>query len=195
MKKVLIIDNYDSFTHILKQYVGELKGNPIVFLNDKITLSQIKKMQPSHIILSPGPGTVNHKKDRGIMIEVIENFYKKIPILGICLGHQAIGKFFGGQIVLAPEPVHGKRCRIFHYGGGLFKGIKNPLNVMRYHSLVLETSFWLRNKDIEVTTHSSDFLIMGIKHKEYPLYGVQFHPESLGTEQGKRIVKNFLDVT
>ena len=201
-KKVLIVDNYDSFTYILKQYFGELGGNPEVFQNDKITISQIKKMRPTHIVLSPGPGTVDEPKDVGIMPKVIKEFYNKIPILGVCLGHQAICKFFarpnvpfgtgvGGKVVRAPKIMHGKRSQIFHTNQSIMKGIKNPLTVMRYHSLIIDTPFWM-NSEVDVTAHTSDFLIMGIKHKKYPVFGVQFHPESLGTKEGKKIIKNFL---
>jgi len=190
--KTLIIDNYDSFTYILKQYVGELGGNPEVFFNDQITVAQIKKMKPTHIILSPGPGTVEHKKDVGVMFEVIKAFYKTIPILGVCLGHQAIGKFFGAKIVRAPKIMHGKRSTIFHENKGIFKGVHNSLEVMRYHSLMLDTPFWMRSDEITVTAYTSDFLIMGIEHNRYPVYGLQFHPESLGTQEGKKIIRNFL---
>jgi len=200
--KTLIIDNYDSFTYILKQYFGELGGNPEVFFNDEITVSQIEKMKPTHIVLSPGPGTVDEPKDVGIMFEIIKKFYKKVPILGVCLGHQAIGKIFEGKIVRAPKIMHGKRSDVFHKDTGhrkqktaktesLFKGIKNPMEVMRYHSLVIDTPFWM-NEDIDTIAHTSDFSIMGIKHKCYPLYGVQFHPESLGTKDGKQMLSNFL---
>ena len=197
-KKVLIIDNYDSFTYILKQYFGELGGNPEVFFNDKITVSQIKRMKPTHIVLSPGPGTVECVSDVGITFDVIKEFYKKIPILGVCLGHQAIGKFFGYQIVRAPKVMHGKRSLITHDGCGIFKGIKNPFSAMRYHSLALRAmtndQFPMTNSafQIFVTAQSDDGVIMGIQHKEYPVFGVQFHPESLGTPDGKKIISNFL---
>lgn len=191
--KTLIIDNYDSFTYILKQYVGELGGNPEVFFNDQITVEQIKKMKPTHIILSPGPGTVDHKKDVGVMFEVIEAFYKTIPILGVCLGHQALGKYFGGKIIRAPKVMHGKRSKIFHNHQGIFKNLPNPMEVMRYHSLIIDTPFWMMSDDMNVTAHTEDFLIMGIQHHEYPVFGVQFHPESLGTKGGERLMKNFLN--
>jgi anthranilate synthase component II len=190
--KTLIIDNYDSFTYILKQYIGELSGNPEVFFNDQITVAQIKKMKPTHIILSPGPGTVEHKKDVGIMFEVIEAFHKTTPILGVCLGHQAIGKYFGAKIVRAPKIMHGKRSTVFHENKGIFKNVHNPLEVMRYHSLMLDTPFWMHSDDITVTAYTSDFLIMAFEHNRYPVYGLQFHPESLGTQEGKKLIKNFL---
>lgn len=200
--KTLIIDNYDSFTYILKQYVGEIGGNPEVCFNDKITVNQIKRIKPTHIILSPGPGTVEEPKDVGIMFDVIKAFYKKVPILGVCLGHQAIARFFaspnipfgtgmGGKIVRAPEIMHGRRSKIYHLNRGIFKGIHNPFEAMRYHSLIIDTPFWI-NPDIDVTAHTSDLLIMGIQHNKYPVFGVQFHPESLGTKEGKKIIRNFL---
>ena len=192
MKKVLIIDNYDSFTYILKQYFGELDGNPEVFFHDKITVAQIKKMKPTHIVLSPGPGTVEESKDIGMMPKIIEAFYKTIPILGVCLGHQMIGKFFGGGIVRAPKIMHGKRSQIYHEKGGIFKGLKSPFDAMRYHSLALET----RNSKLETikeTAWADKHLIMGIEHEKYPVFGIQFHPESLGTSFGKQLIRNFLN--
>jgi anthranilate synthase/aminodeoxychorismate synthase-like glutamine amidotransferase len=208
-KKVLIIDNYDSFTYILKQYFGELGGNPEVFFHDKITVNQIKRMKPTHIVLSPGPGTVEHKNDVGIMLDVIREFYNKIPILGVCLGHQAIGKFFGAKIVRAPKIMHGKRSKIYHNREGILKGLKDPFDAMRYHSLALQfpisndpippmESVTLRSlrtnpqSPIVITAQSDDKVIMGIQHKQYPVFGVQFHPESLGTPEGKKIINNFL---
>lgn len=193
--KTLIIDNYDSFTHLLKQYVGELGGHPEVFFNDQITVSGIKKMKPTHIILSPGPGTVNEPKDAGIMLDVIENFYQTTPILGVCLGHQALGKYFGGTIARAPQVMHGKRSIVYHDGIGIFKNLRNPIEVMRYHSLVLDTSFYMQSDDMNVTAYTEDFLIMGIQHVSYPVFGVQFHPESLGTHEGKKILNNFLRIS
>lgn len=190
--KTLIIDNYDSFTYILRQYVGELRGNPKVCFNDQISVAQIRKIKPTHIILSPGPGTVDHKKDVGMMFEVIEAFYKTIPILGVCLGHQAIGKYFGAKITRAPKVMHGKRSIIFHDQKGIFRHVQNPLEVMRYHSLILDTPFWMRSEEMTVTAYTSDFLIMGMEHNKYPVYGLQFHPESLGTKEGHLILKNFL---
>ncbi|PIZ72322.1 anthranilate/aminodeoxychorismate synthase component II [Candidatus Peregrinibacteria bacterium CG_4_10_14_0_2_um_filter_43_11] len=190
--KTLIIDNYDSFTYILKQYAGELGGNPEVFLNDQITVAQIKKMNPGHLILSPGPGNVDEPKDVGIMFDVIREFHTKIPILGVCLGHQALGKFFGGQIVPAPKIMHGKRSTIYHVNGRLFKGIPSPIEVMRYHSLILDTPFWLQNPTVDVVAYTADYEIMAIQHNHYPVFGVQFHPESLGTKQGRRMIQNFL---
>jgi anthranilate synthase/aminodeoxychorismate synthase-like glutamine amidotransferase len=192
MKKTLIIDNYDSFTYILKQYFGELGGNPKVYFHDKITVPQIKKLKPTHIVLSPGPGTADNPKDVGIMPKVIKEFYNKIPILGVCLGHQSICQFFGGQIIRAPKIMHGKRSEIFHLNQGILKGVRTPFTAMRYHSLIIDTPFWM-NPEIDITAHTSDFLIMAIQHKKYPVFGTQFHPESLGTKEGKKIIKNFLN--
>jgi len=208
MKKTLIIDNYDSFTYILKQYFGELGGNPKVYFHDKITVPQIKKLKPTHIVLSPGPGTADNPKDVGIMPKVIKEFYNKIPILGVCLGHQSICQFFGGQIIRAPKIMHGKRSEIYFKDTehrkqktaescvlspvSLFDGMHNPFRAMRYHSLIVDTPFWM-NPEIDITAHTSDFLIMAIQHKKYPVFGTQFHPESLGTKEGKKIIKNFLN--
>ncbi len=217
MKKTLIIDNYDSFTYILKQYVGELEGNPEVCLNDKVSVRQVEKIKPTHIILSPGPGTVENPRDAGIMFDVIKSFYKKIPILGVCLGHQAICKFFGGKIIRAPKIMHGKRSKIYFKDtghrtqdsastqlnpaescvlspvsyDGIFKGVHNPFEAMRYHSLIIATPFFM-NPEVDMIAHTEDFLIMAVQHKKYPLFGVQFHPESLGTKEGKKIIHNFL---
>ncbi|MBU0577808.1 aminodeoxychorismate/anthranilate synthase component II [Patescibacteria group bacterium] len=191
--KTLIIDNYDSFTYILKQYFGELGGNPEVFFHDEITVEQIKRKKPTHIVLSPGPGTVDNPKDVGITLDVIKEFYKKVPILGVCLGHQAICKYFGGQIIRAPKIMHGKRSDIYHTNQGIFKGIKSPFEAMRYHSLIVDTPFWM-NSEVDTVAHTSDFLIMGIQHKKYPVFGVQFHPESLGTKEGKKLLHNFLNL-
>jgi len=191
-KKVLIIDNYDSFTYILKQYFGELGGNPEVFLNDQITVSQIRRIKPTHIVLSPGPGTVENKKDVGIMFDVIKKFYKKIPILGVCLGHQAIGKFFGAKIIRAPKIMHGKRSLIYHNRGRFFKGLKNPFYAMRYHSLALQFPIPNPQSPILINAQSNDNVIMGIQHMRHPVFGLQFHPESLGTPEGKKIINNFL---
>lgn len=189
-KKVLIIDNYDSFTYILKQYFGELGANPEVFFHDKITVSQIKRMKPTHIVLSPGPGTPDEPKDVGIMPKVIKEFYKKIPILGVCLGHQMIGKFFDEKVVRAPRIMHGKRSMISHNQQGIFKGVKSPFEAMRYHSLALD--FRSQISDFRITAKSDDDVIMAIQHVEYPVFGLQFHPESLGTPDGKKIIRNFL---
>jgi len=190
--KTLIIDNYDSFTYILSQYFGTLGGNPVVFKNDEITVAQIRRLRPTHIVLSPGPGTVEHKRDAGVMFDVIKAFYKTTPILGVCLGHQALGKFFGGKIVRAPRIMHGKRSLMWHNGQGVLHGLPNPFEAMRYHSLVIDTPFFLQNPEVDVTAYTDQFEIMGFAHTRYPVFGVQFHPESLGTPDGKKIIRNFL---
>jgi len=190
-QKVLIIDNYDSFTYILKQYFGELGGNPEVFFHDQITINQVKRMKPTHLVLSPGPGTVEHLKDVGIMFDVIKEFYRKVPMLGVCLGHQAIGKFFGGQVVNAPHVMHGKRSFIYHEKGGIFKGLPSPFEAMRYHSLMVDPRF-IERSELHPTAWAGKHLLMGFQHEKYPIFGVQFHPESLGTPDGMKIIKNFL---
>lgn len=190
--KTLIIDHYDSFTHIIKQYVGELGGNPTVFQMDQVTLEDIIAFEPTHIILSPGPGTVLNPDDVGITPKVIDFYHKKLPILGVCLGHQALAHFFGAKIVSAPEVMHGKRSLVFHHQSKLFKGFKSPTEVMRYHSLTVESSFYL-SEDFEVVAHTSDMTVMAIEHNKYSLFGLQFHPESLGSENGMNLFKNFLE--
>lgn len=183
----MIIDNYDSFTYNLYQFVGELNSDVEVYRNDKITVEEIKNLQVSHIIISPGPG---YPKDAGISKEVIRMFGESIPILGVCLGHQAIAEVFGSKIVEANEMVHGKTSMIQHNGKDLFNGVANPLEVMRYHSLIVEDSSI--SEVLEVTARVKQEEIMAIKHKNFPIYGVQFHPESIMTESGKQIIKNFL---
>lgn len=187
--KALIIDNYDSFTYILKQYFGQLGAGPEVFFNDQITIDEIRKINPTHIVLSPGPGTVEEPKDVGITFEVIEAFKGEMPMLGVCLGHQAIGKAFGGNIVRAPEVVHGKRSWIHHDEAGIFEGVKSPFEAMRYHSLMVDDV----KSPLEVTARTSEDLVMALAHESLPIFGVQFHPESLGTPEGMKILKNFLN--
>lgn len=197
--KTLLVDNYDSFTYNLYQYLKELGGNPRVFKNDKITVSQIKKMKPTHIVISPGPGTPGRKKDFGACGKIIKKFGGQIPILGICLGHQGIVKKFGGKIVKAPYPVHGKTSSVrilFRekcLSPDLFKKIPKKINAMRYHSLIAEKQSIPKNFAITCET-VKDKLVMGIQHKKYPIYGIQFHPESFETPYGKHILKNFLEV-
>ncbi len=186
---IVIIDNYDSFTYNLYQYVGEIQEDIKVIRNDKISIEELKQMDISHIIISPGP---KFPKDAGISIELVKTIGKKIPILGVCLGHQAIGEAFGGKIVHAKETVHGKVSKIYHNESGLFEGIENPLNAVRYHSLVVDRK--LLPEAFEITAESPDGEIMGIKHKEYPIYGIQFHPESISTQKGKEILIKFLNL-
>ena len=185
---ILIIDNYDSFTYNLVQFVGELGGDISVFRNDSITPDMVEKINPSHIILSPGP---KRPEDSGVCIDIIRRFKGRYPILGVCLGHQAIGYVFGGKITNAPEIFHGKLSNIFHDGKTIFKGLKNPFRATRYHSLVVDPSD-LPN-ELEISAKTEDGVVMGIRHKKYPIEGVQFHPESFLTEGGKKLLKNFLN--
>lgn len=184
---ILMIDNYDSFTYNLVQYFGELGANLKVYRNDKITIDEIKRMRPKKIVISPGPSNPNNA---GISLEVIQTFKEKLPIMGVCLGHQCLGQAFGGKIIRAGKLMHGKTSRIKHDGKGLFKGIENPFEATRYHSLVID------KKTIpdcfEITATSEDKEIMGIRHKQLPLCGVQFHPESILTVEGKKLLNNFL---
>lgn len=189
--KTLIIDNYDSFTYNLYQYFAELEANPVVYTNDKISLADIQKMKPSHIVISPGPGTVENPEDFGVCNEVIRQFGTKTPLLGVCLGHQGIAHAFGGTIEHAPLIMHGKTSKVEHTGKGVFKNIENPLTVMRYHSLCVSP----KNlpSELEITAHiAGEGTIMGLQHKTYPIFGIQFHPESFATHQGKQLINNFL---
>lgn len=182
-----MIDNYDSFTFNLVQYLQCLKEEVLVYRNDSITIDEIKKLAPDMIVLSPGPCTPN---EAGICIEVVEKFKGKIPILGICLGHQTIGQVFGGKVIRAIEPVHGKVHPIKHMDKGVFKGLNNPLKVTRYHSLVIEKE--TLPECFEITAETDDGQIMGFRHKEYMIEGVQFHPEAILTEMGMELLDNFL---
>ncbi len=186
---ILIIDNYDSFTYNIYQYVGEIYGNVLVRRNDEITLEEIKNMKPEGIIISPGPGT---PKKAGISVETIKKFGGKVPILGICLGHQAICYAYGGDIVRAQNIRHGKTSMIKHDKDGLFEGVKDRLLVMRYHSLVVEKNTFPQK--LKVTAESlDDGEVMAVKHRDYQVYGLQFHPESIKTEDGKLLIKNFVE--
>jgi len=191
--KTLIIDNYDSFTYNLYQYFAELKANPIVYANDKISIKEIQKLSPTHIVLSPGPGTVENPEDFGVCLEVILKFGKITPLLGVCLGHQGIAYAFGGKIEHAPAIMHGKTSQIEHNGKGLFKGVPNPFTAMRYHSLcVSENNF---PPELNITARAvGETTIMGLQHSQYPIFGIQFHPESFATPEGKKIIKNFLSI-
>jgi len=186
---ILMIDNYDSFTYNLVQYLGELGGKLEVFRNDKISVRKIKSLRPSRIVISPGPG---RPEDAGISNNVIRAFAGKIPILGVCLGHQCIGEVFGGRIVGAKRLMHGKTSLIRHNGKTIFKGVENPFEATRYHSLLVQ-----RNglpSCFEVTAQTDQKEIMGLKHKKLDVWGVQFHPESILTGEGKKILANFLRV-
>ena len=186
---ILMIDNYDSFTYNLVQYIGQLGKEVLVRRNDEITVSEAGEMHPAAIVLSPGPCT---PKEAGITVEVIRQYYKSIPMLGVCLGHQSMGYAFGANVVRADNIMHGKTSSIIHDGRTIFKGLPNPFQAGRYHSLIIQ-------KDslpacFEVSAHTEEGEIMGIRHQEYTLEGIQFHPESILTPQGKRIIKNFLDM-
>ena len=190
--KVLIIDNYDSFVYNLVQYIGELGGDPIVYRNDKITLKQAMKLDPKRIVISPGPGTPEDPHYFGVCSAVLREMSRKIPTLGVCLGNQGIISVFGGKVVRAGRLMHGKTSIIEHDGKGIFEGVKNPLTATRYHSLVGDQGSI--PECIEVTAKATDDgEIMGVRHKEYPITGLQFHPESILCEDGKKIIKNFLE--
>ena len=186
---ILIIDNYDSFTYNLYQYVGEVYENVKVLRNDEFTIEELKKLPLKGIIISPGPG---RPENAGLSTKVIKAFEGIIPILGICLGHQAIGYVYGGKVISAPEIKHGKTSIIKHNCEDLFKNIKDNLQVMRYHSLIVENNSL--PEVLSITAKTEDGIIMGIKHKEFPIYGLQFHPESIFTEEGKMMIKNFVEV-
>lgn len=183
---VLVIDNYDSFTYNLVQYLGELGQEIEVYRNDQITIEEIKALDPDHILISPGPGDPD---DGGVSQEVIRELGGKTPILGVCLGHQCIGNVFGGDVVRAPRLMHGKVSQIYHDGTGLFTDLPNPFTATRYHSLIVENI----PDELEVTCHTSEEEVMGLRHKTLPIVGVQFHPESILTEGGHQILQNFLD--
>ncbi len=186
---LLVIDNYDSFTYNLVQYLGELGADPLVFRNDKITVKKIAGMRPKHIIISPGPG---RPEGAGISSAVIRSFAGKVPVLGVCLGHQAIGQAYGAKIVRAERLMHGKVSNVYHNNEDIFEGLENPLEATRYHSLIIKEE--TVPDCLEVTARTDKKEIMGIRHKEFPVYGVQFHPESILTVEGKRLLKNFLDI-
>jgi para-aminobenzoate synthetase component 2 len=184
---LLMIDNYDSFTYNLVQYLGELGQELKVYRNNKITIPEIEKMHPDRIVISPGPCT---PKEAGISIEVIKHFTGKIPILGVCLGHQSIGDAFGGDVIRAPYLMHGKTSMIHHDGRTIFAGLPNPFEATRYHSLIIKRE--TLPAVLEVSAWTDDGIIMGVRHKQYKLEGVQFHPESILTNAGKDLLRNFL---
>jgi para-aminobenzoate synthetase component II len=186
---LLMIDNYDSFTYNLVQYLGELGQEVRVFRNDQITLKEIENLRPERIVISPGPCTPT---DAGLSIEIIKRFSGKVPILGVCLGHQAIGEAFGGHIVRADRLMHGKTSMIYHDGKTIFKSISSPIEATRYHSLIVKRDTLPTVLEISAETKTGE--IMGIRHKQYPVEGVQFHPESILTKSGKDILKNYLNL-
>ncbi|OPX21184.1 MAG: anthranilate/aminodeoxychorismate synthase component II [Desulfobacca sp. 4484_104] len=183
--RLVMIDNYDSFTYNLVQLFYEFDLEVLVFRHDQITLPEIEELSPDWLCISPGPKA---PQDAGISKAVIAHFAPRLPILGVCLGMQAMNEVFGGQTVLAPVPVHGKRYQVFHQGQGLFRDLPSPFWAARYHSLAVQT----RSADLEVTARAEDGVVMGLSHRHYPLHGVQFHPESFLTEYGKELTANFL---
>ncbi len=184
---ILMIDNYDSFTYNLVQFLGSLGQAIEVYRNDKITITEIEKIAPDQIVISPGPGW---PKDAGITLSVIQHFAPKMPILGVCLGHQSIAQAFGAEIVLAPKILHGKSSQVFHKAVNIFKNVENPFIGGRYHSLMIAQN--TLPPELSVIAETEDEVIMGIQHKKYPTVGVQFHPESILTENGMLILENFL---
>jgi anthranilate synthase/aminodeoxychorismate synthase-like glutamine amidotransferase len=186
---ILVIDNYDSFTYNLVQYLGQLDRAAAVYRNDEITLAEIETMKPEAIFISPGPCT---PKEAGVTVDVIRYFYRRVPILGVCLGHQAIGYAFGADVVRAGRLMHGKTSPVFNDGKTIFRGLPNPFTAGRYHSLLVEKE--TMPAFLEVSAQTEEGEIMGIRHKAYPVEGVQFHPESVLTPNGKRILRNFLDL-
>jgi anthranilate synthase component 2 len=186
---LLVIDNYDSFTWNLVHYLGELGAEPHVVRNDKITADQALAMEPEAIVLSPGPCTPN---EAGICLEVIEKAAGAVPIFGVCLGHQAIGQAYGGEVVRAPSLMHGKLSEIRHEGDGVFRGINSAFQATRYHSLTVRPE--TMPDALVATAHADDGVVMGLRHRSAPVHGVQFHPESIASEHGHRILKNFLEI-
>lgn len=184
---LLLIDNYDSFTYNLYQYLSELGAEVEVRRNDQVTLDEIEAMHPTRIVVSPGPCTPN---EAGLSCKIIERFGPRIPLLGVCLGHQAIGQVFGGRVIRAPEPMHGKTSLIYHQEQGVLEGLPSPFAANRYHSLIVERS--TLPDELEITANTDDGLIMGLRHRRYPVEGVQFHPESIMTPEGKHLLRNFL---
>ncbi|MDF2670143.1 MAG: glutamine amidotransferase of anthranilate synthase [Paenibacillus sp.] len=186
---ILVIDNYDSFTYNLVQYLGELGEEVVVHRNDQIDLAGIEALKPSHILISPGPCTPN---EAGISLQLIEHFKGVIPILGVCLGHQSIGQVFGGEVVRADKLMHGKTSQIYHDGRSIFEGIPSPYTATRYHSLIVRRE--TLPDCLEISAETEEGEIMGLRHKQYPIEGVQFHPESIITDHGHQLLRNFLAI-
>jgi len=186
---VFVLDNYDSFTYNLVQYMGEMGAEMTIRRNDELTVDEVETLAPERILLSPGPCT---PQEAGISIELIQRFAGKVPILGVCLGHQAIGAAFGGDVVRAPRLMHGKTSEVEHDGKTVFTGIATPMTCTRYHSLIVSEKNLPR--DLEVSARTADGTIMGLRHRKYPVEGVQFHPESVLTGDGKRLIRNFLEM-
>ena len=190
---VFVLDNYDSFTYNLVQYFGELGSDVVVRRNDKVSVTDIESLRPDRIVISPGPCT---PQDAGISIELIRHFAGKVPLLGVCLGHQAIGAAFGGKVVRAPHLMHGKTSQILHDNRTVFRGLPEPMQATRYHSLIVEEENLPAELEVSASTTESDGsrTIMGLRHRKYPVEGVQFHPESVLTDAGKQLLRNFLEL-
>ena len=185
---ILLIDNYDSFTFNLAQYLGELGAPPVVRRNDELSVDDVEAMRPERIVISPGPG---RPEDAGISVDVIKRLGPRIPVLGVCLGHQGIGIAFGGQVVRAGQLMHGKTSSVHHDGAGVFKNVSQPFAAGRYHSLVITAPL---PPDLELAAKTEDGTVMGVRHRSYPIHGVQFHPESVLTNEGRTLLRNFLDM-
>jgi anthranilate synthase component 2 len=186
---VFVLDNYDSFTYNLVQYMGELGAEMVVRRNDELTPEEVESLHPDRILLSPGPCT---PQEAGISIPLIQHFAGKVPILGVCLGHQAIGAAFGGNVVRAPQLMHGKTSAVTHDGRTVYSGIASPMTCTRYHSLIVAEDGL--PPELEISARTADGIIMGLRHRKYPIEGVQFHPESVLTQDGKRLIQNFLEL-
>ncbi|MCX6552946.1 MAG: aminodeoxychorismate/anthranilate synthase component II [Acidobacteria bacterium] len=188
---LLIIDNFDSFTYNLVQYLGELGASPVVYRNNAITIGEIEALGPSHLVISPGPG---RPEDAGISPAVVRAFGAQVPLLGVCLGHQAIGHVMGGRVVRAARPMHGKTSLVDHDGRGLFAGLRGPFPAARYHSLAVADDGW--PAELEVAARAADDgVVMALRHRRWPMHGVQFHPESILTGEGRHLLRNFLTLT
>jgi len=186
---ILVIDNYDSFTYNLVQYLGELGADPVVHRNDAITVAAARKLRPERVVVSPGPG---RPEDAGVSSAIIREFHPRVPVLGVCLGHQCLAQVFGARITGAERLLHGKTSRVIHNGKDLFRGVENPFEATRYHSLIVDKD--TLGDDLTVTAWTADQEIMGLRHRKNALYGVQFHPESILTTEGKKILRNFLEI-
>jgi anthranilate synthase component II len=188
---ILVIDNYDSFTYNLVQYLGELGAEPLVRRNDEMTVDDVESLSPQAIVISPGPGRPG---DAGITVPLVQRWGSSVPTLGVCLGHQAIAEAFGGKVVTAPRLMHGKTSSIMHEGKALFRGIPSPLQVMRYHSLIVERASLPESLEVIAWSEDDNSEIHAMRHLEHPVWGVQFHPESVMTDHGKEILRNFLSL-